>query len=137
LVGVIIAETYLILPYAILVITLALDRIDPALVPAARGLGAGPWMAFRRVTLPLSLPGVVLAGLLCLIWSLGAFVGPVLLGGPDEATLGVMVLKWGQEDGNWPRAAAAAILSLITVALCVALYAGPANKLRNRGMSRA
>src|SRR5262245_47119286 len=68
LAGVLIAETYLILPYAVLVLVPALDRIDPALVSAARGLGASPWAAFRRVTLPLSLPGVAVAGQLCLIW---------------------------------------------------------------------
>src|SRR4029079_19373899 len=123
LLGVAIAATYLILPYSILILVLALDRIDPALVTAARGLGAGPWGAVQRVTLPLSVPGVVVAGQLCLIWALGAFVGPVLLGGPAQATLGVMVQKWGQEDSYWPRAPATAVLSLVTVAVCMALYA--------------
>src|SRR5262249_59877714 len=78
LAGVVIAETYLIMPYAVLVFVPALDRIDPDLMAAARGLGAGRFGAFRRVTLPLSLPGVAVAGELCLIWALGAFVGPVL-----------------------------------------------------------
>jgi len=133
LAGVVIAETYLILPYSILILVLALDRIDPALVTAARGLGAGPWGAFQRVTLPLSVPGVVVAGQLCLIWALGAFVGPVLLGGPAQATLGVMVQKWGQEDSNWPRAAATAVLSLVTVVICVALYALLTHRFRIRG----
>jgi ABC-type spermidine/putrescine transport system permease subunit I len=137
LAGVVIAETYLVLPYAILVLVLAFDRIDPALAAAARGLGAGPWTAFARVTLPLSLPGVALAGQLCLIWALGAFVGPVLLGGPDEATLGVMVQKWGNEDGNWPRAAATAVLTLATVALCVALLAIPVRWAHAQGVSHA
>ena len=137
LAGVVIGETYLILPYSILILVLALDRIDPTLVTAARGLGAGPWAAFRRVTLPLSLPGVVVAGQLSLIWALGAFVGPVLLGGPEQATLGVMVQKWGIEDGNWPRAAASAVLSLMTVAVCVALYAISARRIQARGAQHA
>jgi ABC-type spermidine/putrescine transport system permease subunit I len=126
LAGVLIAETYLILPYAVIVLVPALDRIDPALTAAARGLGAGRWAAFRRVTLPLSLPGVVVAGQLCLIWALGAFVGPVLLGGPEQATLPVLVHKQGLEYGDWPRAAATAVLSVLTVAVCVALHAIPA-----------
>jgi ABC-type spermidine/putrescine transport system permease subunit I len=133
LLGVVIAETYLILPYAVIVLVPALDRIDPALVPAARGLGAGPWGAFRRVTLPLSLPGVAVAGELCLIWSLGAFVGPVLLGGPEQVTLSVLVHKQGLEYGDWPRAAATAVLSGLTVAVCVALYAIPARQVRRGG----
>ena len=137
LAGVVIGETYLILPYAILVLVLALDRIDPALISAARGLGAGPWGAFRRVTLPLSVPALIVSAQICLIWSLGAFVGPVLLGGPGEATLGVMIQKWGHEDGNWPRAAATAVLSLITVAICLLLLWIPARTLGAMGGSRA
>lgn len=132
LVGVIIAETYLVLPYAVLILVLALDRIDPALTAAARGLGASRWTAFRRVTLPLSMPGVVVAGQLCLIWALGAFVGPVLLGGPEQETLAVRVQKEGQEHSDWPRAAATAVLSLLTVAVCVVLYAMPTQWLRGR-----
>jgi ABC-type spermidine/putrescine transport system permease subunit I len=131
--GVLVAETYLILPYAVLVLVPALDRIDPALVAAARGLGAGPFGAFRRVTLPLSLPGVAVAGQLCLIWALGAFVGPMLVGGPEQATLAVRVQKTGLEYGDWPRAAATAVLSLLTVAVCVAGYAWPARAMRRAG----
>jgi ABC-type spermidine/putrescine transport system permease subunit I len=134
--GVLVAETYLILPYAVLVLVPALDRIDPQLVAAARGLGAGPGRAFLRVTLPLSLPGVALAGLLCLVWALGAFVGPLLLGGPDQATLAVRVQKDALESGNWPRGAATAVLSLLTVAACAALYSGPARVLKRIGGAR-
>jgi ABC-type spermidine/putrescine transport system permease subunit I len=123
LAGVVIAETYLILPWAVLVLVPAFDRIDPNLVPAARGLGATRWQAFRRVTVPLSLPGVAVAGQLCLIWALGAFVGPVLLGGPEQTTLAVQVQRRGLEYGDWPRAAAAAVLSLVTLGVCVALSA--------------
>jgi ABC-type spermidine/putrescine transport system permease subunit I len=133
LVGVLIAETYLIMPYAVIVLVPALDRIDPSLALAARGLGASRWTAFRRVTLPLSLPGLVVAGHLCLIWALGAFVGPVLLGGPEQATLSVLVHKQGLEYSDWPRAAATAVLSVLTVAACVAIYATPARTLRRAG----
>lgn len=131
--GVLVAETYLVLPYAVLILVPTLDRIDPALVTAARGLGAGPFTAFRRVTLPLSLPGVAIAGQLCLIWALGAFVGPLLVGGPDQATLAVRVQKTGLEYSDWPRAATTAVLSLVTVAVCVALYALPARAMRRVG----
>jgi ABC-type spermidine/putrescine transport system permease subunit I len=131
--GVLVAETYLILPYAVLVLVPALDRIDPALMAAARGLGAGPFTAFRRITLPLSLPGIAVAGQLCLIWALGAFVGPLLAGGPEQATLAVQVQKNGLEYSDWPRAAATALLSLLTVIVCVALYAWPARAMRRAG----
>ncbi len=135
--GVLVAETYLIMPYAVLVLVPALDRIDPTLTAAARGLAAGPWTAFRRVTLPLSLPGVAIAGQLCLIWALGAFVGPLLLGGPEQTTLAVKVQKDSLGYGDWPRAATTAVLSLVTVAVCVALYSRPARALRQIGEARA
>jgi ABC-type spermidine/putrescine transport system permease subunit I len=122
LAGVLIAETYLILPYAVIVLVPAFDRIDPGLTAAARGLGASPWAAFRRVTWPLSLPGVVVAGQLCLIWALGAFVGPVLLGGPDQMTLAVLVERHGVLYSDWPRGAATAVLTLITIGVCVTAY---------------
>jgi ABC-type spermidine/putrescine transport system permease subunit I len=131
--GVIIGETYLIVPYAVLVA--ALDRIDPLLVPAARGLGASPWRAFWRVTLPLSAPGISLAALLSLIWALGAFVGPVLLGSPQELTLGVDVQRQAFENLNWPRGAATAVLMLLTLVACVTLYQLPARLLRRRGVA--
>jgi ABC-type spermidine/putrescine transport system permease subunit I len=130
LLGVLIGETYLILPYAVLVLVAALDRIDPTLVPAARGLGAGPLRTFWRVTLPLSAPGIALAALLSLIWALGAFIGPVLLGSPQELTLAVEVQRQTFENINWPRGAATAVLMLVTLVACVALYQVPARVLR-------
>lgn len=128
--GVLIGETYLILPYAVLVLVAALDRIDPTLLPAARGLGAGPLRAFWRVTLPLSAPGIALAALLSLIWALGAFIGPVLLGSPQELTLAVEVQRQTFENINWPRGAATAVLMLVTLAACLVLYQVPARALR-------
>ncbi|HJZ56344.1 MAG TPA: ABC transporter permease [Gemmataceae bacterium] len=135
LAGVLIAETYLIMPYAVLVLVPAFDRIDPGLTAAARGLGAGAWTAFRRVTFPLSLPGVAVAGQLCLIWALGAFVGPLLLGGPDQRTLSVEIQRRGVEYSDWPRGAATAALSLVTIAVCVAVYSWPARTLHRAGGS--
>jgi len=131
LLGVLIGETYLILPYAVLVLVAALDRIDPTLLPAARGLGAGPLRAFWRVTLPLSAPGIALAALLSLIWALGAFIGPVLLGSPQELTLAVEVQRQTFENINWPRGAATAVLMLVTLVACTVLYQAPARVLRH------
>ena len=134
--GVLIGETYLILPYAVLVLVAALDRIDPMLLPAARGLGAGPLRAFWRVTLPLSAPGIALAAMLSLIWALGSFTGPVLLGSPQELTLAVEVQRQTFENINWPRGAATAVLMLVTLAACLVLYQVPARFLRRlRGSS--
>jgi ABC-type spermidine/putrescine transport system permease subunit I len=120
--GAVVGEAFLILPYAVLVLFVQLLRIDPTLGAAARGLGASRWQVFRRVTLPLSFPGLVLAGQLGLVWGLGAFLGPLLLGGPDETTLSVEVHRQAFEYGRWPRAAAASALLVAAVGACLAGY---------------
>lgn len=125
LTGVVIGETYLILPYAVLVLTAALERIDPLLTAAARGLGAGRWRAFWRVTLPLSLPGLAVAAQLSLIWALGAFLGPMLLGSPEEITLAVEVQRQTFEQANWPRGAVTAVVMLLTLIACLVLGSIP------------
>lgn len=122
LTGVVISETYLILPYSVLILVTAFDRIDMNLVPAARGLGASPWKTFWRVTFPLSLPGLYLATMLSLIFALGAFEGPYLMGSPQEITLAVDIQKQTFENLNWPRGAAEAIMMLVTLCVCIALY---------------
>jgi ABC-type spermidine/putrescine transport system permease subunit I len=98
---------------------------------AAQGLGASRWQTFRRVTLPLSARGLALAGMISLIWGLGAFISPYLLGGPEQITLAVDVQKQAFENLNWPRAAADAVLMLIVVTLVVALFASAARSRRN------
>jgi ABC-type spermidine/putrescine transport system permease subunit I len=120
-VGAVVGEVFLILPYAVLVLFVRLLGIDPTLEAAARGLGASSWQVFRRVTLPLAVPGLVLAGQLGLVWGLGAFLGPLLLGGPDETTLSVEVQRQF-EYGRWPRAAADAVLLVATVGACLVAY---------------
>jgi ABC-type spermidine/putrescine transport system permease subunit I len=66
---------------------------------------------------------LVLAGELGLVWGLGAFLGPLLLGGPSETTLSVEVHRQAFEYGHWPRAAAGAVLLIAAVGLCLAAYA--------------
>ena len=133
LVGAFIGEVYLLFPYAVLVMIAAFDRIDLELVPAARGLGATRWQAFRRITLPLSLPGVFLAGELCLIWGLAAYIGPLFLGGPEQFTLSIEVQRQTFVNFHWPRAAAAAVVMLGVMVACLALYLIPATRLRRKG----
>jgi ABC-type spermidine/putrescine transport system permease subunit I len=131
-VGMIVGEVYLLLPYAILVLLAGLSRIDPFLAQAARGLGASRWQAFRRVTWPLSLPGVMAAGQLILVWALAAILGPVFLGSPRETTLAVEIERQALEYGAWPRAAATAVLLVGTIAACSLLAAWPARAAPER-----
>ncbi len=79
--GVVLGMVHTMLPYGVLPLLAQMRGIDPRLVPAARGMGASRAQAFRRVFLPLSLPGVVGAGVLVFILTLGFYVTPALLGG--------------------------------------------------------
>src|SRR5262245_21280591 len=126
LTGTMVAETYLILPYAVLILIVPLYRLDPSLALAARGLGAGPWRTFRRVTFPLSLPGVALVFFLSLIFAFGAFVSPHLMGSPEELTVAVDVQKQTFENVNWPRGAAEAVIMLATLVVIALVWQAPA-----------
>ena len=132
LTGVIIAETYLLCPYAVVILVLGLWRMDPDLGQAVRGLCASQWQVFWRVTVPLSISSLAVAAQLCLVWAVAAFLGPMLMGGPDQSTLAVEVHRYTFEKASWPRGAAAAVLLLITVALCLALIAVPVRLLESR-----
>ena len=120
LVSAVLTEAYLIVPYAVLVLVVQLRAIDPTLTAAARGLGASRWQAFRRVTLPLSWPGVILAGELGLAWGIGALAGPLFLGGPREMTLAVEVQRQTFDYGRWPQAAADAVALAVLALLALA-----------------
>ncbi len=124
LAGVVIGKTLLVLPYTILLIWAGLERVDRSLLAAARGLGAGPWTVFTRVTLPLSLPAAIGAALVSLIWGIGAFISPYLLGSPQEITLSVDVQRQMFENLHWPRAAAEGVAMLLTLLVFAALHAG-------------
>ncbi len=78
-----IAMIHILLPYMILPIANALRQIDPSLARAALGLGATPFRAFREVILPLSMPGVAAGVLLVFVLSLGFYITPALVGGPQ------------------------------------------------------
>ncbi|WP_017327615.1 ABC transporter permease [Synechococcus sp. PCC 7336] len=121
--GVVIGGVYAIVPYAVLILVTALDRIDANLLPAARGLGASSWQAFWRVTFPLSLPGLTLAAMLSSIFALGLLEAPSLLGSPQEITLAVDIRKQTFENLNWPRGAAEAAIVLVAVGICMTMYA--------------
>jgi ABC-type spermidine/putrescine transport system permease subunit I len=115
--SVIVGEVLLIVPYTVLVITATLHGLDPTLREAAKGMGASPAKAFWLVTFPLSLPGASMALLITVVWGLGAFVSPALLGNPNTETMALEVPKQTFEDVNWAMgsAIAFAILALMTV----------------------
>jgi spermidine/putrescine transport system permease protein len=115
---VVIALVYGYIPFLIIPLFAALDRIDQRHIEAARDLGASPFSAFRRVTLPLSMPGIVSGSLIVFAWTLSAFPTPELLGGGKVKMIANVVKDLGLDSFNWPGAAAFAMLALaLTLAL--------------------
>lgn len=116
--AVIVAMTHVLLPYMILPIFSSLRSIPPELDRAARNLGAGPWTSFRAVTLPLSLSGVYAGATMVFILSLGFYVTPALVGGPQNLTIATLIGQQTTELLNWPFAGAlAGLLLLVTLGL--------------------
>lgn len=130
--GALLGEVFLILPYAVILLFVQVLEIDPILESSARGLGASRWQVFRRITLPLSMPGLVLAGQLGLVWGMGAFLGPLLLGGPENTTLSVEIQRQAFEYGRWPRAAALSVQLFLAIGICLAALTFLHNKVSGR-----
>ncbi|TIT02946.1 ABC transporter permease [Mesorhizobium sp.] len=118
LTGVTIGMVYIMLPFMILPLVGTLRAIDPMTLRAAALCGASPFDAFRRILLPLSLPGIAAGGLMVFVMSLGYFVTPTLLGGTSNMMLAGMIAQMIQSLLNWGLGSAAAfILLLVTMAL--------------------
>jgi putative spermidine/putrescine transport system permease protein len=118
LTGVVISLTHVFLPFVVFPIYSVMMRIDPTLREAAMDLGAGWWTTFRRITFPLTLPGLVSGAQISFTLALGAFVTPQILGGGRILILPLQVYTATTEI-NWPLAAvggmALLILAMITV----------------------
>jgi len=106
--------THTMLPLAVVAMLPVMSRIDPRLMPAASTLGASSAEAFWRVFFHLSMPGVAAAGLLVFIGSLGFFITPSLLGGPQDTMLGQVVIIQINQMQNWPFGSALAGLLVVT-----------------------
>jgi spermidine/putrescine transport system permease protein len=107
--------------FAILPLYVSLEKIDRSLLEAATDLGDGPVMRFLRVTLPLSMPGVISACFLIFIPTTGDYITPALLGGPDGMMIGNLIQAQFGPINNWPMGAALSIsLMLWICAIAVA-----------------
>jgi len=119
--GVLVGLVHFSMPTMILILASALSHIDPAYERAAASLGAPPARVFWRVTLPLSMPGIVSGSLIVFAWTLSAFPTPEMLGGGKVKMIANVVRDLGLDSFNWPGAAAFAMLAL---AFTLALLAG-------------
>ena len=108
--------------FAILPMYVSLEKIDRSLLEAATDLGDGPVARFLRITLPLSLPGVVAAMLLIFIPTVGDYITPALLGGPDGMMIGNLIQSQFGNVNNWPMGAALAMSMMVSVAVIAVVF---------------
>ena len=120
---------YCYLPFMVLPLYANLVKLDHRLLEAAYDLGARPWQAFVRITLPLSRSGIVAGCMLVMIPAVGEFVIPEMLGGPDTLMIGRVL--WGEFFNNrdWPLASAVAIVMLVLLLVPIIIF--------NRSQQRA
>ncbi|MGI8549838.1 MAG: ABC transporter permease, partial [Dehalococcoidia bacterium] len=104
------------LPLMILSIAAAVQRIDFTLVRAARSLGASRWIAFWKVVIPLSLPGIRTGCLLVFSLAMSAYATPALIGGPTIKVMSYLIYEQGLSLLNWPFAATISIVLLASTA---------------------
>ncbi len=115
--AVIITLVYIWIPFAALPIYVALLRIEPGLLEAASDLGAKPWQGFFKITLPLSIPGILAAFLYVFIPTVGEYVTPALVGGPNGLMIGNIIWDQFMRGLDWPMGATLSLVVMLIVLL--------------------
>lgn len=121
--GIIIALVHVFLPFMILPIMASIQGVDPSLESAARSLGASRYTSFRRIILPLSMPGIQAGCILVFVLSLSAYVTPALIGGLRVKTMPVTIVDALIDTFQWPWGSALALILSVTGALIVVVFA--------------
>lgn len=121
-ISMLVGMTYVYLPFMVLPLYANLVKMDFRLLEAAYDLGASPFKAFWLVTVPLSKAGIVAGFMLVFIPSVGEFVIPSLLGGPENIMIGRVVWDEMFTSNNWPRACALAVVMIALIIVPLALY---------------
>lgn len=121
--AVVITLIYIWVPFAALPIYVALQRIEPGLLEAASDLGSKPWQAFLRVTFPLSVPGMVAGFLFVFIPTVGEYVTPAMVGGPNGLMIGNIIWDQFSRGLDWPMGAVLSLMVLIAVLIPLLLAA--------------
>ena len=121
-VGTVTAMTHIQLPFTILPIYSVMRSIQPTQLRAARSLGAGPTSAFWRIYAPQTLPGVVAGCLMTFILSLGYYITPALVGGPQDQMVSNFISTYINRDLNWGLAAALGVVLLVVTLAIYGLF---------------
>lgn len=120
--AVILGLVYGFLPFMVLPIYASLSRFDFRFIEAAQDLGANDWKAFRRIMLPLTMPGVVAGCILVFIPAIGTYVTSDLLGGTRGLMIGNLIDSQYKGNGNMPLGAALSVVMMLCVVIALVFY---------------
>ena len=118
----VIGMTYTYLPFMVLPLYSTLSKMDLRLIEAANDLGASAWVAFWRITVPLSRAGIIAGTMLVFIPCIGEFVIPGLLGGPQTQMIGRTLWDEFFSNNDWPMASAAAVAMILLIIVPLAVF---------------
>jgi putrescine transport system permease protein len=114
--------TYTYLPFMILPLYANLAKMDLRLLEAAADLGASPWVAFWKITVPLSKAGIIAGSMLVFIPCVGEYVIPELLGGPETLMIGRVIWDEFFSNNDWPMASTVAVVMILLIIVPLAVF---------------
>ena len=120
--GIIVGLTYIMVPFMVLTVASVLQNLEPALLEAARDLGANPIVAFFKVTFPLSLPGVVAGSLIVFTLSVSAYVTPSILSGGKRTVMSMLIYQQYNTTFDFNFGGALAVVLLVSTLVIIGAY---------------
>jgi spermidine/putrescine transport system permease protein len=135
--AVLIGVVYDYLPLMVFPLYVAIERMDRSLVQASRDLGASSWESFRRITLPLTMPGIITGCLLAFIPMMGEYVVPTILGGAKSFLVGSLVANEILTAVDWPFGAAISMALILVMLVLISLYLRVLGKRADKGLGAA
>lgn len=135
--SILIGTIYLFLPLMIVTVVGAMENIDNDMMEAAESLGANRVVAFLKVILPMSLPGIIVGGVLVFTGALTAYTTPQLLGGNGNLVLATLIYQRAMTIGDWTGASVIATIMIITTIIVIKVLNGIASRLDKRGEQNA
>lgn len=127
-VAVILGMVYISLPFMFLPLFSAIDNLDRGLIEASGDLGARPWQTFLKVTLPMTVPGIISGAVIVFIPSVGNFIVPDVLGGAKGLMTGNLIEQQFLSSRNWPFGSALAMVVMSIVLVVLAVFSARARK---------
>lgn len=131
--AIIIGSVYLFLPLMIVTVTGVMENIDDDMMEAAQSLGAGRFEAFMKVIFPMSLPGIIVGGILVFTGTLTAYTTPQLLGGNSNMVLATLIYQRAMSVGDWNGASAVALIMIVITLIVIRGFNDLAARLDKRG----